>query len=68
MIARKGAFIEVCRRCYQTTIGCGCFAAFIGPARLGRKANCGQFKGLVGKSSATEVLCYGAAVVIEPEK
>jgi hypothetical protein len=31
LIARKGAFIEVCRRCYQTTIGCGCFAAFIGP-------------------------------------
>jgi hypothetical protein len=41
LIARKGTFIEACRRCYQTSIGCDGFAAFIGPARLSRKAGCG---------------------------
>ena len=46
-ISRKGIFIEVYRHCYRTTIGRGCFAVFIGPARLGHKTSW-QCKGLVG--------------------
>ena len=38
LIARKGAFLEAHRHCYRTTVVYGCFAAFIGPAWLGRKA------------------------------
>ena len=34
-------FIEAYRRCYRTTPRPRRFAAFIGPARLGRKTGCG---------------------------